>query len=221
MDWLITEGSKVVSSLDDSRAKLNERWPNEWPTTKGQLAGFIDKCPTDAYTVNPEPDNPQSSYCFPTPRSWEMAIRAQTTCRCLGVKEELSNLFIEACVGKGAAVAYITYLSKLDLPDIMTVLEKGWKVDTDRLDRTMAVATGLTARVLETPEPKEQGRLAALGWKRLDDMIEAGLTDIAYRHTEAFVTRGFGRKSKFPAVAQAATDTLYKISQGPMGAYIK
>jgi MoxR-like ATPase len=221
VNYLISMGSKSKSTVQSMQEKLKKNWPSEWAKARSELAGFIKSsaCTDEDYAINPEPDNPQSSYCWPSPRTWVMAMRARATCKCLGVRDEISDMFIEAAVSRGPAIKFIEYLQTADLPDSIDVLEKGWKVDTDRLDRSIAVVTGFTTAIVSTPDVKEKERLAALGWARFDDFIDAGVSDIIMPHTNLFLEHGLGSSCKDKAVSKAASDVLFKLSKNDVARY--
>lgn len=219
--YLVSMGSKRRITVQSEMVKLQKGWPGEWAAARGELAGFVGSpaCDMDDYAIDPDPEDPQTSYCWPSPRTWIMAIRAKATCKCLGVRDEIAHLFIEAAVSRGPAIKFIDYLVKADLPDALDVLEKGWKVDTNRLDRSIAVATSITTKVTGTPDKTEQNRLAVLCWKRYDDYIDANLSDVIMQHADVMLDASLGPSAKDPKVKKAAADVIYKLGKDPVSRF--
>jgi len=219
--YVISMGTSNKISLSNATEKLVAAWPKEWAVAKSHWAGFIRVCTDQAFGIDPDPENVQSGYCWPSPRSWEMAIRACATARCLDKREALIHLMIEAAVGEGAAAEFIEYLSKADLPDPMDVLLKGWKVDTKRLDRSMAVATGFTALVVGTREKNEQVKLAIGAWHRYNEYVKEGLTDIVMDHMDSLIREGLNTDHANVALKEAAGEVIYAIGKTPAMRYAK
>lgn len=86
----------------------------------------------------PPKGNPQRNRAWPSPRSWEMAMRAATTARILGHEEIIGDV-VASCVGRAAALGWLEVYSGLDLPDPATVLRARKWEPTNRIDRDAAV----------------------------------------------------------------------------------
>lgn len=220
--YIISEGTSKKISLSNETEKLKSEWPKQWATVKAQWAGFMKVCTDAAYSVDPDPDNAQSSYCWPSPRSWEMAMRANATARCLGRSDSITHLMIEAAVGEGAALEFIEYLSKADLPDPMDVLTRGWKIDTQRLDRSMAVATGFTALIIGTKDKDERIKLAIKAWQLYGEYLKAGLADLVMDHLNSMANEQLAVSDhKSPALKEAAEKVLFELGKSSAYRYAK
>lgn len=190
VEWMLSESSHRVQPLDAPLQRLQENWGEVWAKTRGLWAGLVN-AHGSIRNQQPKPDNVQSGYCWPSDRSWEFAFRALATSRALGLEQVLEPLLIEACVGEGAAAEYIAWAAAADLPDPRTVLENGWTLPK-QLDRVHAVYASITALIIEQAEGTERYRLAALGWRRMMDLANAGHLDIVATHASALVQDGLG-----------------------------
>jgi len=219
--YVINEGITKKVSLGKETETLKSEWPKQWAIAKAQWAGFIKVCTEAAFGVDPDPDDAQSGYCWPSPRSWEMAMRASATSRCLDRGDTVNHLLIEAAIGEGASIEFLSYLANADLPDPMDVLVNGWKIDTDRLDRSMAVSTGFTALVLGTRDAAEQTKLATLAWLRYAEYLKAGMADIVMEHMDALVADDLGYASKNLKLKEAAEKVIFELGKSPVSRYAK
>lgn len=192
--WLIDESPRKVDTIESMTAKIQKKWVDNWSQMRGLASGFMQSNPT-LFQMQPEASSPQAGYCWPSPRSWTMGFRAAATVRSLDMDRELEQMFIEACVGEGAAQEWCEWVAKADLPDPREVLNKGWQIDKNRLDKVMAVYSGITSLVLSVPDKKEKYHLAALAWRRLGELIKFGLSDIAFRYSTSLVENGLGSTS--------------------------
>jgi len=150
-----------------------------------------------------------------------MAMRASATSRCLDRGDTVNHLLIEAAIGEGASIEFLSYLANADLPDPMDVLVNGWKIDTDRLDRSMAVSTGFTALVLGTRDAAEQTKLATLAWLRYAEYLKAGMADIVMEHMDALVADDLGYASKNLKLKDAAEKVIFELGKSPVSRYAK
>jgi hypothetical protein len=220
-NWLITEAAVKVESIEGPTAKLQAAWPDTWSLVRGWLAGFM-RSNSSVLHQQPEPNNAQSSYCWASPRSWYMGGRSVATIRGLDMNRELEQLFMEACVGEGPAQEWCSWIANADLPDAREVLNKGWKIDKNRLDRVMAVYSSITALVTSVPEQKEKYDLATQAWGRLHELIKVGISDIALKHATALVENGLGSTSPgVPAtLKKAAEPVVYEMGKSGLVKYL-
>lgn len=211
--WILSEGSHRPQTLEQPLVRLQENWGDVWSKVKGAWAGIINARDSIRH-MQPKPDHPQAGYCWPSDRTWEFAFRAVATCRALGFDDALEALFMEACVGEGATSEYLAWAHNANLPDPMTVLQNGWAIPR-QLDRVHAVYSSITTLVIDQREGPEKWRLAALGWRRFSELMDAGHSDIAGLHAQAFISDGlYTRDSRCPdEVKRIAEPVILKIGR--------
>jgi len=151
-----------------------------------------------------------------------MGGRAIATIRALGMNSDLEQTFMEACIGEGAAQEWCAWAVKADLPNPRDVLLKGWEIDKNRLDRTMAVFSSITALVLSVQDKKEQYELATKAWERLGELLKKGLPDICMRTCAALVENGLcATASNVPdALKKAAEPVVYELGKSGLVKYL-
>lgn len=206
--YLIQGPNQATNPIRHGEAKIIEQWSDYYPKTRGQFAGFIEMFKAHLYTM-PKSGHKSRGKAFPTPRTLEYAARAVTTARILGHDASDQTELFAACVGDAAAVDWDTWLRKADLPDPVDVLRNGWKPDKSRLDRTVAVYSGITAYVLGRQEKEDRVELAPLAWERLNDLISASLPDMALPGARALVRAGLGSKAGKAVATACAAPMLY------------
>jgi hypothetical protein len=218
VNWLMQEGSKNQQDISAAMSLLRANWGAQWAKVKGLLAGFIQRCTPESYSNQPEPGQPQAGYCWPSPRSWEMAARAFATVRAVGENDRLAHLFIEGAVGTGPAAEFLQYIAEADLPDPKDVLEKGWKIDTKRLDRTIAVTASVVSFIVGTKQHAERLKYAELAWGYLHQLCDTKLTDTAVVGANVLINEGFGPATKnLPAsLVKAAEPVMLTLAKSPL-----
>jgi hypothetical protein len=217
-NWLITEGTQQVTPIQGPMNKLRANWDLSWATIKGHLTGFM----RDRQILlhgQPKPDHPQSGYCWNSPRTWVMAGKAIATIRAMGMNEELEQMFAEACVGMGPAAEWYAWLATADLTPPEEALKNGWRINRDRLDQVMAIASSMTAYVVSIGDKKEKYKMATLCWTRLQDLIDAGLSDIALKFAMTLSEHdcGYSNREAPTAMKKAAQPILNLLSDGKTG----
>lgn len=215
VEWMISEGSRSVQTLDAPLQKLQKNWGPAWSSVRGLWAGFVNSHSSIRH-VQPPPDSPQAGYCWPSDRTWEYAFRCIATCRALELENSLEGLLIEACVGEGAANEYIAWSANASLPDARTVLEQGWTLVRE-IDRIHAVYASITALVLDEQDPKERLRLATLAWKRLVTLNDGGQLDLTCTHAQALIYGGLGPTNTdvTPELKAVAQQVILKLGRVP------
>ena len=217
--WLMSEeDDPQTTSIDDAEMKVKTNWGLHWPAIKGALYSFMERNQA-LFHKQPPPESPQSGLAWPSPRTWYMAGRSMATVRCLGTPKELEQTFLEGLVGEGPATEFVGWLEKADLPNPKDVLEKGWKVDTKRLDRSVAVSTSMISYVLGIQDKNEKYVMAALAWNRLGDFADANLADIAMSPAQTLVARSLGRRGVPKALQKAAEPVIGRFGLSGMAEY--
>lgn len=180
---------KPVTPMENVEEIVRDQWQNHWSTLVGQMIGFKERF--SKYVLEEPPaGSPEHHKAWPSPRSRELALRAITTVRILKtrtndkgrvVHSPLEDVFVEAACGLKMATDWAAYRLEADLPTPKDVLEKGWKPDPSRIDRTMAVYRSCEAFVLGRANAEEKKEFAAALWGHLIPLIDAGLGDLALK----------------------------------------
>lgn len=216
--WLMVEHSDQFTPIEGPMQKLRTNWPAQWAYIRGLLIGFMESHQSRLH-AQPAPDQPQAGYCWPSPRTWWMAGRAMATVRCLEMSEDLEQFFVEACVGLGPAQEWISWRANADLPNPKDALVNGWPIDRTRLDRVMAVYSSITTYVTNIPDNKEKYQMATLAWNRLQDLINAGMSDMAMTHAQILSVQGCGYDTRGapPALKNASQPIIKALSDSKKG----
>jgi hypothetical protein len=218
-NWLLGGSSVQVKPIEDGEKYVTERWLDTWPKVSGLMAGFMRALGSTHLQRVPAQGHQDRGRAFPTPRTWENAARAVATSMILedGDKSDTTRLdLVEACVGKGSAVAWASWVSKADLPDPLIMLQEGWPIDKQRLDRTVAAYTGMTAYVLNRKDKEERTRFGGRAWELLDDLCDASLGDLALTPARQLVNAGLGTKA-----CKEARPVMVRFGKTGLGSFIE
>ena len=216
-DYLMAGAAQNLTRIDGPLQMLRVNWNDQWSSIRGHLINFM-RANRDRLHEQPTPDNPQSSYCWPSPRTWVMAGKSVATVRCLGMDPRLEQYLVEACVGLGAAQEWQTFLANADLPNPRDVLINGWPIDKTRLDKVMAVFHSVTSLVLGVANPQEKFQMATLEWMRLQDLLNAGMLDIAAKYAQTLTRNNLGFGKAAPdALKKAAKPVLLALGDTESG----
>jgi hypothetical protein len=192
-EWLLGQELPQLGSAAVSEEAVKAAWNTNWSYVKGLLSGFM-RVRGELIHRQPDANQPQSGYSWPSPRTWEYAGRAMAASRCLELSKStpIEALFIQACVGVGAAGEFLAWVKAADLPRPEEVLVKGWKPDTRRLDITLAVVNSTTAYVVGLRERAQKLENAAPCWRLLQNLCDVGLSDIAVMSAKTLVRDKLG-----------------------------
>jgi MoxR-like ATPase len=118
---------------DVVRSGLSGQWPQYEVATvtsesfeialdqeRALFSGFITTRP-DLVTVLPA-STTEAGRAFPTPRSWETALRLMAVVTAAQLSQDVRRVLIRGMVGIGAAIEYLTYRDAVDLPNPEEVL---------------------------------------------------------------------------------------------------
>ncbi|MFF4065801.1 AAA family ATPase [[Kitasatospora] papulosa] len=152
------------------------RVPGAAARARGAVSGFLTARPG---LVHHMPADAESrGRAWPSPRTWDMALRLLATGYAAGAGREAVASVLTGAVGDGAGIELLSYLEHLDLPDPDRVL-----ADPDafalpgRGDRQLAFLIAVVAAV--------QGDLTRerweAGWAVLAKAVDAGVPDVAAR----------------------------------------
>ncbi|MFD5581626.1 AAA family ATPase, partial [Streptomyces pseudogriseolus] len=115
---------------------------------------------------------------WPSPRTWEMALRLLATAYATGAGREATAAALTGAVGDGAGIELLSYLEHLDLPDPERVLaDPGAFALPDRGDRQLAFLIAVVAAVQsDLTRPRWEA-----AWVVLAKAVDAGVPDVAAR----------------------------------------
>ncbi|MFG2591143.1 AAA family ATPase [Streptomyces sp. NPDC048438] len=152
------------------------RVPGATARARGAVSGFLTARPGLVHHIPADAEN--RGRAWPSPRTWDMALRLLATGYAAGAGREAVAAVLTGAVGDGAGIELLSYLEHLDLPDPDRVL-----ADPDaftlpaRGDRQLAFLIAVVAAV--------QGDLTRerweAGWAVLAKAVDAGVPDVAAR----------------------------------------
>ncbi|GII77465.1 ATPase AAA [Sphaerisporangium rufum] len=112
---------------------------------------------------------------WPSPRSWEMALRLTAFATAAGTAKEVLSMLVRGAVGDGPGLELLAAMDRLDLPDPETLLADPAAAELpERGDLRQAVLDGVVAAVRRRPE---QRRWDA-AWRLLVRALETGPPDL-------------------------------------------
>jgi hypothetical protein len=154
----------------------SERGPTALARARGIVAGFLTARPG---LVHHLPTDAQSrGGAWPSPRTWEMAVRLLTFAEAARVDREALGTALVGAVGPGAGIELLTFAEELDLPDPDKVLARpeAFALPT-RGDRQLAFLTAVVSAV-QTNTSRQRWEA---GWVVLAKAVDAGVPDVAAR----------------------------------------
>ncbi|SEG80071.1 AAA domain (dynein-related subfamily) [Thermomonospora echinospora] len=150
--------------------------PSAVARARGAISGFLTARPGLAHHL--PADAEARGGAWPSPRTWEMALRLLAVGYAAGAGREAVAAAVIGVIGDGAGIELLSYLEQLDLPDPDRVLADPGSFDLpERGDRQLAFLTAVVAAV--------QGDLTRrrweAGWTVLAKAVDAGVPDVAAR----------------------------------------
>ncbi|AXE24318.1 AAA family ATPase [Streptomyces globosus] len=152
------------------------RTPGAVARARGAVSGFLTARPGLVHHMPNEAE--ARGRAWPSPRTWEMALRLLATGYAAGSSGEALAAALAGAVGEGAGLELIAYLENLDLPDPDRVLaDPDAFALPDRGDRQLAFLIAVVAAVQAEPtRPRWEA-----GWAVLAKAVDAGVPDVAAR----------------------------------------
>jgi len=152
------------------------RVPSAVAQARGVIAGFLTARPGLVHRL--PTDGQARGGAWPSPRTWDMALRLLAVGKATGAGREAIGMAIIGAVGDGAGIELMSYQEELDLPDPDRVLANP---DAFRLpargDRQLAFLTAIVSAV-QTRLDQQRWNAA---WTVLAKAVEAGVPDVAAR----------------------------------------
>jgi hypothetical protein len=143
---------------------------------RGAISGFLTARPGLVHHIPGDAESRGRSW--PSPRTWEMALRLLAAGYATGAGREAVAAALTGAVGDGAGIELLSYLEHLDLPDPDRVLANPDAFALpDRGDRQLAFLIAIVAAVQsELTRPRWEA-----GWAVLAKAVDAGVPDVAAR----------------------------------------
>lgn len=207
VSWLLHGSQTNVVPIAQGEAVVLNGWENVWPRIAGLGAGFMNRHNDKKKLYNlPKEGARDRGRAWPSPRSWEAALRAVATAEILGMKDNGIDMLI-ASVGLGLAAEWAEWVAYANLPDPKDVLENGWRADKRRLDIAFAVYSSAIAFALNKTDEAARRKYAILAWNLLEQAVKDNLGDIALAPAGALTNAGYVMRAG-PDVAAACKVVL-------------
>lgn len=202
--WLLGEAEqeRKVESAEAIEARVTKLFPEPFAKAKGLVTGFLKAHPSLLQRV-PKAGSPEASRAFPTPRTWELAVRALAGSEVHGADATDAEELVTAFVGTGPAAELLEYRSKADLPDPSDVLDEkvAFKHDPKRLDRSTAVLSACAAIIAPDKAPRRKERAEVL-WRIIEEVAKDA-ADVTVSAAGVLSTKGFiTGKAAYSALAK-------------------
>nr|WP_203593055.1 AAA family ATPase [Streptomyces sp. SID9124] len=143
---------------------------------RGAVSGFLTARPGLVHHLPADAES--RGRAWPSPRTWDMALRLLATGYATGTGREAVAAALTGAVGDGAGIELLSYLENLDLPDPDRVLaDPDAFALPDRGDRQLAFLIAVVAAVqADLTRPRWEA-----GWAVLAKAVAAGVPDVAAR----------------------------------------
>ena len=140
---LLTGWPVDVGALDEPEPA---RLLKETNTARALASGFIRRRPE---VLSKEPTDPvQAGRAWPSPRSWDHAIRLYATARSLGYDTEDTTALLGGCVGMGPAVEFLAFAADSEIdPEELLKNPSAWVPPAGRVDKTIAALSMVVGAV--------------------------------------------------------------------------
>jgi hypothetical protein len=143
---------------------------------RGIVAGFLTARPGLAHHM--PADAQGRGGAWPSPRTWEMALRLLTFADACGADREALGAALTGVIGDGPGIELLTFAEELDLPDPDRVLANPEAFSLpDRGDRQLAFLTAVVAAV----QAQSSHERWSAAWTVLAKAVDAGVPDVATR----------------------------------------
>lgn len=143
---------------------------------RGAISGFITARPGLAHHMPADAES--RGRAWPSPRTWEMALRLLATGYAASAGTEAVSVAMIGAIGDGPGIEFVAYLDQLDLPDPDRVLrDPGAFTLPERGDRQLAFLTAVVAAV-QSDLTRQRWEAC---WTVLAKAVDAGVPDVAAR----------------------------------------
>lgn len=224
--WLLSGTQGVVHPIAQGEARIAEKWALVWSKIRGLGVGFMKHKRTSGdgktsilYSL-PAVGHVDRGRAWPSPRSWEMALRCLAAAEILD-EPEIGIELLSAAIGSGFAAEWATWVASANLPDPEQMLLHGWTPDKRRLDIAMAGYSSAISYALDKKDKNEQRKYAILAWKLLQEpCLHGGLADVALAPAAALMRAGYSYQAG-GEVAEVSKDIIYKFGSSGLASYVR
>lgn len=196
IDYLFDRQEETTDILDGMQ-KVRENWKSSWARAKSLVAGFKKSVSVKKGSTHfhiPEEGDKNRGKAWPSPRTWVFATRAFATCLALGMEDKVRDTLLTGCIGEESAGMFLTWLASADLPTSEEALRSGWRADKGRADKAWVVYTSMGEFVMNNTNEKKKAELLPLLWKRFEEAITDGFTDIVIPVSKSLVLKNMHLK---------------------------
>ncbi|MFH8618968.1 AAA family ATPase [Streptomyces sp. NPDC017979] len=155
---------------------------------------------------------------WPSPRSWEMALRLIAFATAAGSAREVLSLLVRGAVGNGPGLEMLACLDRMDLPDPEALLaDPSGAVLPERGDRRQAALEGVVTAVRNRPDKPRWDA----AWALLARALETGAPDLvvvpatglaALRQEDWEVPESIERLAGAVSLSRRADDTAARVA---------
>ena len=154
------------------------------PDWKLKIGGFLRVSPN---LLHGDPE--ENPYGFPSPRTWDFAAALLTSCDLLDIRpggtasdQRILLDLMTGCLGEGAAVPLLDYLTRLRIPDPKAVLAGEAPVDVDELDDSelYVLFYSLNSKLLEVFDGEDLLPYTTVYLDLVDRVFTAGRRDVIF-----------------------------------------
>ncbi|MFI1829491.1 AAA family ATPase [Streptomyces sp. NPDC020412] len=155
---------------------------------------------------------------WPSPRSWEMALRLIAFATAAGSAREVLSLLVRGAVGDGPGLEMLACLDRMDLPDPEALLaDPSSAVLPERGDRRQAALEGVVTAVRNRPDKPRWDA----AWALLARALETGAPDLvvvpatglaALRQEDWEVPQSIERLAGAVSLSRRADDTAARVA---------
>lgn len=177
--WNLSQQKWIAGMIDGFNMEremvlLPEDWRDGVRESRNMVASFIQHKPTLLY--NPPEDAETSGKAWPSPRSWDMAATVMAAATSVGLSKDDEHTLMEAAVGQGAAIEFLTWVRSLDLVHPKEALANPDKVALPkRGDQIFAMLTSIVSYAKENMNLQ----IWLASWTIMGRAAEGGYADLA------------------------------------------
>lgn len=216
--WLLTGSNEEVVPVEMGEEMILNGWNEQWSKIRGLGAGFIRRNRGRLYAM-PREGHKDRGRAWPSPRSWEVALRCVATSNVLSMGEFGGDLLTASC-GPGVAAEWAEWVAYANLPDPKDMLENGWHADKKRLDVCFAAYSSAISYALGKTNKDEQKKYAIMAWKLLSDAVTNNLADLALAPAAALMRAGYTTKAG-PEVMAVCKSVIARFGETGLANYVR
>jgi MoxR-like ATPase len=118
----------------------------ELSTVRALASGFIRHNPADLSRC--PADSAAAGRAWPSPRSWDAALRMLAVARSLGAEADDVVSVVGGCVGVGLGTTFLAYCADASVdPEVLLADPDGWSPPAGRIDKSVAALSMVVAAV--------------------------------------------------------------------------